>query len=189
MIYVDDNLLALDAAQLEREINRLPAWRREVVLRYRFDLGRRQSLLAYRLLCDGLRRDFAIDAMPRFEIGAHGKPYLPDYPQIHFNLSHCREAVACAIATHPVGIDVEGYRMVSDAVLRYAMSDAEIERIKQSPAPERTFTALWTQKEALVKLTGEGINDDIPSLLAHHPYRLSTLLTGRYALTLAEGGN
>ncbi len=185
MLYINENLFEKDASTLAGEINSLPAWRRDIVLRYKHELGRRQSLLAYQLLCEGLRRDFGIDAKPRFALGEHGKPYLPDYPQIHFNLSHCREAVACAIDTRPVGIDVEGYHPLKDGVLRYAMSEAEIARIQTAPNPERAFTILWTQKEALVKLTGEGLNRDLPTLLTGNPHCMHTLVTERYACTLA----
>ncbi len=185
MLYINDRLFDKDASTLAGEINSLPAWRREIVLHYKHELGQRQSLMAYQLLCEGLRRDYGIDAMPRFEIGEHGKPHLPDYPQLHFNLSHCREAVACAIDTRPVGIDIESYRPLKNGVLRYAMNEEEIVRIQAAPNPERAFTILWTQKEALVKLTGEGITKDIHNILDRHPYQLQTLVTQRYVCTLA----
>ncbi len=186
MILVNDNLYAIDTARLEQAIRRLPAWRCDVVLRYKHEQGRRQSLLAYQLLCEGLKQHFGISEMPRFEMGEHGKPYLPDYPQIHFNLSHCAEAVACAIDTRPVGIDIETFRPVKESILRYAMSEDEIHRIHQSPCPERTFATLWTQKEALVKLTGRGITHALPHLLHHTTAQMQTLLTRRYACTLAS---
>ncbi len=185
MLYINDRLSDKDASTLASEIKSLPAWRRDIVLRYKHELGQRQSLLAYQLLCEGLRRDFGIDTTPRFALGEHGKPYLPDYPQIHFNLSHCREAVACAIDTRPVGIDIESYRPLKDSVLRYAMSAEEIVRILAAPDPKRAFTILWTQKEALVKLTGEGLSRDLPALLTSNPYCMHTLVTERYACTLA----
>lgn len=186
MIYINDRLFDLDTSLLQRSIDALPQWRREVVLRFTQELGRRQSLLAYQLLCDGLRQDFGIDTPPRFRMGAHGKPFLPDYPQIHFNLSHCREAVACAVDTEPVGIDIETYRLPSDRVLRYAMNEDEQRRIRESVNPRRTFTILWTQKEALVKLSGEGITHALPGLLLNTPHRLQTLVTERYVCTLAR---
>ncbi len=186
MLYIDDQLFALDAAALEAEIGRLPEWRRRAALGYRSELNQRQSVLAFRLLWQGLQRDFGMTEMPRVEWGSHGKPFLPDYPSLHFNLSHCREAVACAIDTRRVGVDIESYRPVKPAVVRYAMSESECRRIADSPHPQRSFTILWTQKEALVKLSGEGINRDMKLLLENNPHRLSTLVTDRYVCTLAE---
>lgn len=186
MLYINDNLYALSASELEQEIHLLPAWRREVVLRYTHELGRRQSLLAYQLLCQGLRNDFGIEGMPRFAYGEHGKPSLPDYPHIHFNISHCKGAVACAISERPVGVDIETFRPIRESIVRYAMNETEAQRILQATRPERAFAILWTQKEALVKLTGEGLNRELPTLLKGNTHRLSTLITPQYVCTLAE---
>lgn len=186
MLYINDDLYALSASELEQEIRLLPAWRRDIVLRYTHELGRRQGLLAYQLLCQGLRKDFGIEGFPRFAYGEHGKPYLADYPALHFNLSHCKTAVACAISTNPVGVDIETFRPVRESVVRYAMSEAEAQRILQAARPERAFTILWTQKEALVKLTGEGLNRELPALLESNTHRLSTLVMPQYVCTLAE---
>ncbi len=186
MLYIDDRLHALSDAALEAELNRLPEWRRRAAMAFRNALSRRQSVLAFRLLWQALQRDYGFTAMPRVEWGSHGKPYLPDHPSLHFNLSHCREAVACAVDVRPVGVDVESYRPLRPAVVRYAMSEAETRRIMGSACPERVFTILWTQKEALVKLSGRGIHDGLPSLLEGNPHRLSTLVTPRYVCTLAQ---
>lgn len=186
MLYINDDLYAADTAQIEADIKRLPAWRRDIVLRYKHELGRRQCLLAYQLLCRGLQKDFGIDGMPRFEYGGHGKPFLPDYPTLHFNMSHCQTAVACAISKTPVGVDIETYRPVKESVVRYAMSESETLRILQAARPERAFTILWTQKEALVKFTGEGLSRQLPTLLESNTHRLSTLVTPQYVCTLAE---
>lgn len=186
MLYINDRLYELSASELEQAIGLLPAWRRDIVLRYTHELGRRQGLLAYQLLCRGLRKDFGIDDMPRFAYGEHGKPFLPDYPALHFNLSHCKGAVACAISTNPVGVDIETYRPVKESIVGYSMNEAEAQRIRQDSRPERAFTILWTQKEALVKLTGEGLGHQLPTLLESNTHRLSTLVTPQYVCTLAE---
>lgn len=185
MLYINDRIDSLTPIEIEKAIEQLPLWRRAVAQRQRQEIGRRQSLLVYELLCEGLKKDFQIDLPPRFEIAAHGKPYLPDYPQIHFNLSHCSQAVACAIDTCPVGIDIETYRLPSHNTLRYAMNEEEILNIMQSTQPKRTFTTLWTQKEAIVKLSGKGISQDIRDILYTNTSLLHTILTERYACTLA----
>ena len=45
----------------------------------------------------------------------------------------------------------------------YAMSDEEQKEIEKGG--DLAFTLLWTKKEALLKLTGEGITDDIKTVL------------------------
>ena len=45
------------------------------------------------------------------------------------------------------------------------MNEGEQALIRESDDPQRTFLRLWTQKEAIVKLTGRGIDDDLKNLL------------------------
>jgi 4'-phosphopantetheinyl transferase len=64
-----------------------------------------------------------------------------------------------------VGVDVESIGRYRDSVARYAMSDEELVQIQQAERPEVEFTRLWTMKESLLKLTGEGINDNMKEVL------------------------
>lgn len=125
-----------------------------------------------------------------FERNEHGKPSLKEYPHIHFNISHCPNALAVAVDNENIGVDIERFHPFSPALLNYTMSPAEIESINQSPAPEQTFTAYWTQKEALFKYLGTGIRGDIPLLLNHVPtgVQLHTKINEAkgYAITLAS---
>lgn len=146
-------------------IDTLPQWRREQALQFRFELGKRQCLLSYKLLQKALKEVYGIDETPAFCYGEHGKPSLERYPEIHFNLSHCKEAIACIVADVPVGVDVESVGRYSENVARYCMSDEEVCVIESSASPQEAFTLLWTKKEAVVKCIGTGINDDMKGLL------------------------
>jgi 4'-phosphopantetheinyl transferase len=72
---------------------------------------------------------------------------------IHFNISHSANYVACAIADSPVGIDIEGRRKVNSAVAKRYFTDEEIESIHS----DDDFFKIWTFKEALGKYTGDGL--------------------------------
>jgi 4'-phosphopantetheinyl transferase len=72
---------------------------------------------------------------------------------IHFNISHSANYVACAIADSPVGIDIEGRRKVNSAVAKRYFTDEEIESIHS----DEDFFKIWTFKEALGKYTGDGL--------------------------------
>ena len=85
--------------------------------------------------------------------------------QLHFNLSHCRQAIACALSENPVGVDVESIGRYSESLARHVLSPDEFALVSSAPDPQIPFTRLWTQKEAVVKLTGRGIDDDLPNLL------------------------
>ena len=163
MTYIDDNLQALD---LEQAFSQLSEQRRNYLSRFQREGNRRSGAAAYLLLCKGLRELYGITEPPHFSFGPHGKPFLADHPDIHFSLSHCREAAACAIDTCPIGIDIECVRKFSPALLSHTMNPEEIREINEAPNPEVAFIRLWTQKEAAFKLQGTGITDDIRDILA-----------------------
>jgi len=174
MIYINDHLFDFD---LEKALTELSDQRRDVALRYKYELGRRTSVAAYLLLCEGLQKEYGITEKPLFEFGEHEKPSLVGHPEIHFNLSHCREAAICMIADHPVGIDIESIREYREPLVNYTMNEKEIRQIKQSERPDIEFIKLWTQKEAVLKLSGEGISRDMKQILLNPPASLTTIVS------------
>jgi 4'-phosphopantetheinyl transferase len=46
----------------------------------------------------------------------------------------------------------------------HCYNNREIAEIVASADPLVSFTTLWTRKEAVLKLTGEGIDDNLPAL-------------------------
>ena len=163
MVYIDSHPQLLD---LTEALAAVSAERRTYALRYRREEDQRLCLSAYLLLQRALREEYGLSEVPPFCIGEHGKPVLEGYPDIHFNLSHCREAVACVVSTHPVGIDIEMVDSYDEALLPTTMNEKEQQMILESPHPESTFIRFWTMKESLLKLTGEGITDNLPSVLS-----------------------
>lgn len=160
-----ENPSAVTGEELNRDLLLLPAWRREKVLSYRFLIDRVLCAKAYLLLTEALRSSYGIDCSPAFDYGRNGKPLLRDYPEIHFNLSHCRRGVLCVVADEPVGCDIEEIGDSIDPDLCKAChSESEIAAILSSEDPCAAFTALWTRKEAFLKLTGEGVSNRMPSL-------------------------
>lgn len=104
--------------------------------------GERQ--LAYRLLEIALERECGLKQLPEIARAAGGKPCFPQYPHIHFNLSHSRGAAVCALSGAPVGVDVEVLRTPP----RHLSAGLGTEE----------FFRLWTAKEATAKLLGLGVS-------------------------------
>ncbi|HSD16551.1 MAG TPA: 4'-phosphopantetheinyl transferase superfamily protein [Thermomonas sp.] len=80
---------------------------------------------------------------------------------LSLSLSHSGDWLAIALATVPVGIDVELPRRPRDldALARFAFSPQEVERLQRLPEAERAqaFHVTWTLKEARGKRLGEGL--------------------------------
>ncbi len=184
MIYINDDIEGFDLASAFEEVS---VQRRTYALRYLRERDRRLSVAAYLLLCKGLREEFGIVEKPDFGFGVHGKPFLIGHPDIHFNLSHCDGVCACVISSHPVGIDVERILLYEDDVIRRTMNKTEQERIQRSEKPETAFIRLWTMKESLLKLTGQGLCVDLSSLLNNADrYCFTTDERDGYMLTVCE---
>lgn len=162
MVYLNDDIAHFD---WEAALPLLSEQRREQTLKFKHLLGRKTCAAAYLLLCEALRKEYGITEKPIFEYGIHGKPFIIGYPDIHFNISHCREAVLCVISSRPVGVDVESIRSYKDSLVEYTMNPQEIAQINQAPRPEVEFVRFWTMKEAVLKLSGEGISKDLKTVL------------------------
>ena len=182
MLYVNDHLQDFDLALA---LQQLSGQRREQALKYRYEMGQRTCAAAYLLLCRGLREEYGITELPIFEYGEHGKPSILGHPEIHFNLSHCREAAVCIINDRPVGVDVESVRPLKDSLAEYTMNDAELDEIRLAANPSLQFTRFWTMKEALLKLTGEGINNHLKNVLHRSDVIFETTVAPdiRYVIT------
>jgi 4'-phosphopantetheinyl transferase len=105
-----------------------------------------------------------------FKLTGSNKPEIdgPSVPNLHFNLSDSADRVVIAIATSPVGIDVEltNPKFSYHAILNNNFSLSEAAYINLNDSFKRFFL-LWTRKEAILKATGIGLTDHlklIPSL-------------------------
>lgn len=98
----------------------------------------------------------------RIERGEFGKPFLPDFPQWQFNVSHSGEKLLIAVSFEMlVGIDIEKIkpRNAFNGLVKKCFSLAEQNYWFDLPETEKTtvFYDFWTRKEAVVKGIGRGI--------------------------------
>lgn len=130
-----------------------------------------EATASYSLLVEMLRSNGLLKELPLIEYAEGGKPYIKNYPKLHFNLSHCRRYVAVAIHSSPVGVDIECRRKVSQSLIRRVCSEDERHLIAASQEPDMEFLRLWTRKEAYLKYTGTGIMEPLngipPQVTSH----------------------
>jgi len=150
----------MDASALARCLPLLPQERREKALRHRRIIDQCTSAAAYLLLLYALRETFGL-VNPRLALSAQGKPYLPDHPQVHFNISHCPKGCVCAVADEPVGVDIQDIRPFSWRLAERCCAANELEALRGAQDPALAFTRMWAMKESFVKMTGEGLRYDV----------------------------
>lgn len=164
-VFINDQFSHIPPEELQHALASLPDWRREKALRFKHRQGQSECALSYLLLQHALKTVYGIDSQPSFLIGEHGKPTLAEHPAIHFNLSHCRTAIACAVSDSAVGLDIECLGRYKEPLARHVLNDEEFAAVLSAPNPDIAFARYWTQKEAIVKLTGRGIDDDLKNIL------------------------
>ncbi len=133
------------------------AQRREQALRYKHTFGQFCCLKAWLLLRDSVAGEKSrVESI--WQYNEHGKPYIEGGP--YFSISHCKEGIAVAIDDKPIGIDIEAIRHAEEDLIERTMNAEEKSRVESKKSKEerdREFTRLWTQKEAIVKAQGVGI--------------------------------
>ena len=171
--------------------------RRQQALRYSHTFGRFCCLKSYLMLLELLSAVYPeLDtSKPEFGYTAQGKPFLLARPDIHFSISHTKNAILVAISDAPIGVDLEAFRSPSAALIARTMNATEQAAILQPSGtreallerpsgswnarsatgtepsalpgtPEALFSAIWTRKEAVLKLRGTGIEGDLKHVLS-----------------------
>lgn len=104
----------------------------------------------------------------QYTLGNFGKPYLLDYRDIFFNISHCDGWVSILLFDHPVGIDIERIGYVSNAMVKKVLTENEmlyLDRFKEDEKKYKfEFYRFWTLKESYLKCIGKGFYEDPKSV-------------------------
>ena len=140
---------------------------------YRRDADRERFLAGCALAkiviaeCTGQRPDdVSFDRTCRQCGKPHGKPTIKG-GRLELSVAHSGDLVAVAVATAPVGVDVEQLEGRArrpggddpDALARLVLADDERAALAAVPPPgrARAFLVAWTRKEAVTKAAGDGL--------------------------------
>ena len=164
-IYLVKNIDAFDENFVEKCIAFSPKWRKEKMMRYKHLKGQIQCGLGYILLIHALREEGIFKEMPEFSYNEHDKPFLKNYPEWYFNISHSKTAVCCALSREEIGVDIEEVGEYKESLAAYICNDKELESLHDSENKADDFYKLWTMKESVFKMIGTGINNNIKNIL------------------------
>ncbi|MBI4538722.1 MAG: 4'-phosphopantetheinyl transferase superfamily protein [Gemmatimonadetes bacterium] len=137
---------------------------------FHFERHRRRFIVRHMALRAILSAYLRVDpAKLRFTTGERGKPELDPRAReepLHFNLSHSHEMALIGVTrSAPIGVDIEHVRPIPDLDALAARFFSPFERaVLRDVAPDRkleAFLRCWTQKEAFVKATGQGLYFDL----------------------------
>lgn len=175
MIYLFDTIDLFTDELFWRSLQVIPPDRVAKATQFRNMTDKKLSVIAYLLLAYGLKKEYGITEKVVFGFSKSGKPYLKDYSDIFFNLSHCKCGVVCAISNKEVGIDIEAVANYEEEVAKYICNESEYNSLANSANQAFDFYKLWTVKESVLKFTGEGICTDLKNVLNNIHVNIKTV--------------
>ncbi len=96
----------------------------------------------------------------KIEKNQYGKPYLKEYQEFNFNISHSGDFVVCAIDNKPIGIDIEEIKHIEfEQIAKRFFTLSEFDYINNNISNSRLskFYEIWTLKESYIKCCGKGL--------------------------------
>lgn len=103
------------------------------------------------------------------EKNVYGKPYLPEFPKLHFNVTYSGNWAVFILSEHAVGIDVEQVREIDIESVMSLFSESEQRWLASKGHNDKldAFYDLWTLKESYVKAIGKGLSIPLHSFTIH----------------------
>mgnify|MGYP000949145863 CR=1 FL=1 len=120
--------------------------------------------------------------------GAYGKPYFPQAPWLHFSISHSGDYWLLGLGCSQLGVDIQQKRPVDhQALARRWFTPAEAAYVAQGG--REAFYAVWSAREAYLKLLGCGLDNQDQSVSVVRDGQLLKRLgdTELISLPLLEG--
>lgn len=131
---------------------------------YKFEKDKMLSLSAsflfYKAFCDYKADKNA--TIPDFSYGEHKKPYLDEFPDFKFNLSHSGSLSSIIYGDKECGIDVQLHSNMSDSLINRFINKQDYFAIDLSGEELLFFSNMaWAVKEAYIKFLGLGLSYDM----------------------------
>ena len=183
MIYITENVHLLTEDFLKQTEHLLSVQRAEKIKEYSLVTDRINGTAAYLLLMYALKTEYGIVEKPVFKFCQREKPFLQDHSNIFFNLSHCKNAVACILSDTNTAIDVMDIRKVRESTIRRTCTEKERSELLASSDTDRDFIRLWTRKECYAKLDGRGLLLDFTKIDDTVTKDIHTIDFGEYILS------
>ena len=126
--------------------------RREEIAKISNERVKREKYCAWKLLCHALKNSFGLEAEKLDFIKLDCGAWAVEGAEI--SISHSDDAIAVAVSTVPVGIDIERvHKPHSNRMAEFIMNERELEIFNSLPdeAKEERLIEIWTTKEAIFK--------------------------------------
>jgi 4'-phosphopantetheinyl transferase len=135
--------------------------------KFKFPQGKERYILSKAWTREYISEILDIDPKSiKFEKTENGKPYLSEYKDVYFNISHSEDYFAIVVnEDQDVGIDIEKIRFSEnlDKLAEKAFGPKEIAKLREiSDVDEKNnlFFHFWTRREAVIKCLSKKMADN-----------------------------
>lgn len=175
-LYIADIALLSSGEAYGKYEKQLDETRLEKVRKCRNEQDKKRSILAGYLIQTGVKEKLYGESGPQADAaplsltyiyGEAGKPYLREYPDIFFSLSHSGDYVLCAFSDREIGADIQEHRVSKGEIHDCARISARffsekdrqrmVDAVHWGMTEEEMFYRIWSVKEAVMKLDGQGM--------------------------------
>ena len=158
----------VSATEVEKMLTVISKEKLATIMKLKFQKDKKLKLYSEVIIRYLASQDLQVsNSCLHFNTTEFGKPYLKDYPEWQFNLSHTKNAILVGVSSHPIGVDIEFIDKKSQDFINIAKRfflDSEFNYIIKCPHRQvERFFEVWTKKEAYLKYTSLGLTQSLSS--------------------------
>ncbi|MGM9977964.1 MAG: 4'-phosphopantetheinyl transferase family protein [Clostridium sp.] len=157
-VYIFDYTNEIKEKNIDRFLTILPLERINKACKYKNIKHKNLCIISYLLLKYAINIEYNINDNFNFIYGKYEKPFLKNYPQIFFNISHCDTGACCVVSNKEVGVDIQDIQYYDNNLTKIVCCDEELLLLENSLNKEELFYKMWTIKESYIKADGQGLN-------------------------------
>ena len=150
-------IAAEDHSFLDKLIDRVPLFMKQKLLSYHLPEDRLRGVIGKLILRKLLmEEEYPPAVLEQIKQDTYGRPFIDK--SIDFNIAHSGDYILCVVSKDTkVGVDIEKIRNVKMDDFNIALSSEEFDELKNHASPGSYFFSIWTQKEAVSKANGKGM--------------------------------
>jgi 4'-phosphopantetheinyl transferase len=155
-------------------LERLSNEEKDKYYRLRKEEDKKTYLCARTVLREEFINNLGIPFDQEISFNKYKKPFLVNYPDIHFNISHSGSYVMLGFSKYPIGVDIEKIVTYSKSTImklsKIVFHESEMKLLLEQNENEARylFTKLWTLKESFTKAIGKGFYADTKSFIVNN---------------------
>ncbi len=157
-IYALNSSVFDDESLFYKKYNMMSEYRKKKINSHKQPEDKKLSLAAGVLTDIGLSEFSLNERNMHYCENKNGKPYLRDYKDIFFSLSHSGKWALAVFSDEETGCDIQEIKDINLNIANRFFTENERDYINGSEDKTDSFFEVWVRKESLIKALGTGFS-------------------------------